>query len=52
MGLNKNARWVGARSLSHRRNWGQFHPFVPEFPPEPNAFVKDVVWHYVWQYHA
>src|SRR6202048_973857 len=20
--------------------------------PEPNAFAKDLVWHYVWQYHA
>jgi hypothetical protein len=20
--------------------------------PEPNAFVKDLVWRYVWQYHA
>jgi hypothetical protein len=20
--------------------------------PEPNAFAKDLVWRYVWQYHA
>ena len=20
--------------------------------PEPNAFVKDLVWRYAWQYHA